>query len=157
MIKLRSFIDAIHDAILVANDTLTDSSESALSKFFTKVEKHSETGELVSEEYKAKSISLKYPHITEDGVEEIEVEVPLLTISPITFPTIDKVSIKSKFSMSIVNSELMVEFVKEKSSESTGGNSQYGEIDIVISPQDPPEGMKVVIEGYEKILKSNIQ
>ena len=151
MIKLKTFIDAVHDAIVAANDTLTDSSVGIIAKFF----KHSGpdgTGETLVPE----SIVVKYPHITEKGIEEVDVNVPLLTLAPLTCPTIDKVEFSTKFEMEIIDDELTLNFSKDNKDTKDSTSNRSGSLKILISPQEVPEGLKTLIEGYERVLKSQI-
>jgi hypothetical protein len=156
MISLKSFVDAVHDAIVAANDTLTDSSVGIIAKFFKKITSGNETEDVGSSHLEADSIILKYPHITEKGVEEVDVNVPLLTLAPLTCPTIDTVEFETRFEMEIIDNELQLDFSKENKDTVDVKSNRSGHLKIVISPQEIPEGLKSVIEGYERVLKSQI-
>lgn len=151
MIKLRAFVDAIHDAIVGANDTLTDSSVGIIAKFFKKASPDGGDDVLVPE-----SIVVKYPHVTDKGVEEVDVKVPLLTLAPITCPTIDEVEFTTKFEMDIVENELNLNFSRDNKDTKETTSNRTGNIKIRITPQEIPEGLKSIIEGYERVLKSQI-
>lgn len=151
MISLKSFVDAVHDAIVAANDTLTDSSVGIIAKFFKKTDPDSDNSTMVPE-----SIQLKYPHVTDKGVEEVEVNVPLLTLAPLTCPTIDSVEFETKFEMDFVDNELQLNFSKDNKDTRDSASNRAGRLKIIISPQAIPEGLKNVIEGYERVLKSQI-
>ena len=156
MISLKSFIDAVHDAIVGANDTLTDSSVGIIAKFFKKSNPDEQVENGSSPTMTPESIILKFPHITEKGVEEINVNVPLLTLAPITCPTVDKVEFDTRFEMEFVDNELQLNFSKDNKDTSETKSNRAGQIKITVSPQEIPEGLKNVIEGYERILKSQI-
>lgn len=149
MISLKTFIDSIHDAVVAANDTLTDSSVGFISKYFKDNDSDDDT--LVP-----KTIKVNYPQITDSGIENIEVEVPLLTLAPLTCPTIDNVEFSTKFEMDIVNDELQLTFSKDNKDTLEQKSNRLGNLKIIISPQDVPEGLKTLIEGYERVLKSQI-
>lgn len=151
MIKLKTFIDAIHDAVVASNDVLTDSSVGIIAKFFKKVENQEDENRLVPE-----TVIMKYPHITEQGIDYIDVNVPLLTLAPLTCPTIDQVEFSTKFEMEIVNDELHLNFSKDNKDTKDSSSNRSGVLKILISPQEVPEGLKNVIEGYERVLKSQI-
>jgi len=155
MISLKSFVDAVHDAIVAANDTLTDSSVGIIAKFFKKAKPENTEGDsetvLIPE-----SIIVKYPHITEKGIEEVDVNVPLLTLAPLTCPTIDTVEFETRFEMEIVENELQLNFSKDNKDSAESKSNRSGHLKIVLSPQEVPEGLKSVIEGYERVLKSQI-
>lgn len=152
MIKLASFIDAIHDAVLKANDTLTDGNSGIIAKYFQRTPSE----EKDDERYTAESITLKYPHPTEGGMEDRDVEVPLLTLAPLSCPTIDSVEFSSRFEMTIIDNSLTLDFSKDNKDSEKSKSNRSGQITIKISPQDIPEGLKTIIEGYERILKTQI-
>ena len=152
MIKLASFIDAIHDAVLKANDTLTDSHTGILTKFFKKTPPSPE-GE---ETYEAETIALKYPHPSENGIEERDIDVPLLTMAPISCPTIDNVEFTSRFEVTIMEDTLSLDFAKDNKDTTESKSNRSGQLSVKISPQEVPEGLKAIIEGYERVLKSQI-
>ncbi len=151
MIKLKTFVDAIHDAIVAANDTLTDSSVGIIAKFFKNADPEGKGETLIPE-----SIIVKYPHITEKGIEEVDVNVPLLTLAPLTCPTIDEVEFSTRFEMDIVDNELYLTFSKDNKDSKEVTSNRSGNLKILISPQEIPEGLKTLIEGYERVLKSQI-
>ncbi len=152
MISLKSFIDAVHDAIVAANDTLSDSSVGILSRFFKKTPSEDDSESTMLPD----SIVLKYPQTTENGVEEVEVNVPLITLAPLTCPTIDSVEFNTRFEMEVVDEELQLNFSKENKDTGDMKSNRSGHLKIVISPQEIPEGLKSVIEGYERVLKAQI-
>jgi len=151
MISLNKFIDSVHDAVVSANDTLTDSSVGILARFFNKSKDEDGKEILVPEE-----ISIKYPHISDSGVEYIDVNVPLLTLAPLTCPTIDSVEFSTKFLLAVAEDQLKMEFLKDSNNNSESQSNRVGNLKIVISPQDVPEGLKSLVEGYERALKLQI-
>lgn len=153
MIKLAAFIDAVHDAVLKANDTLTDGNSGILSKFFNKTETSDDDD---SQNIAAETVTLKYPFPTEKGMEERDIEVPLLTLAPISCPTIESVEFSSRFEMTIIDESLSLDFSKDNKDSSDSKSNRSGELRIKISPQEVPEGLKTIIEGYERILKTQI-
>lgn len=150
MIKLVSFIDAIHDAVLKANDTLSDGHSGILAKFFKETEAKDD------DSYCAETISLKYPLHSDTGVEEREVEVPLITLAPISCPTIDSVELTTRFEMDVVDDALCLDFSKGNKDSNDSKSNRSGHLTVKISPQEMPEGLKTVVEGYERALKAQI-
>ena len=144
MISLKAFIDSVHDSVVAANDTLTDSSFGILAKFFEK-------GDPDDGVLRPRTRKVNYPQITDSEVTDIEVEVPIITLAPITCPTIDSVDFYTKFEIDFVDKELQLIF-----SQNEKDNNRSGNIHIKISPQDMPEGLKTIIDGYERVLKIQI-
>lgn len=206
MISFKNFVDAIHDAILAANDSLMDKNEGILQKFFeqdganpgelqdkldkalkaTRDTSKKETS-VTREDYKNVSDALKeasdalaggdpdsfdakapgklkprmvtveYPFQTEDGVKFIDVKVPLITLSPITMSHIEKATLKANFEMEIVDDELKLNFTnRERAPLGKRNKTTRGQLEITIAPTESPEGLLQLIEGYEKVLKSQI-
>lgn len=155
MILLKNFINTIHDAILAANDTLTDAHSGILERFFEE-EIISDPDQESKTLLKAKHITLNYPQITEQGVIRHDIKVPLLALAPINCPTIDKVEFNSKFTIETNNGELNLNFNKLNESETSEASLRAGEIRITVTPQETPEGLKTLIDGYEKHLKSQM-
>lgn len=151
MISLKTFIDAVHDAIVAANDTLTDSSVGIIAKFFKKADPEGNGEALIPE-----SIIVKYPVTTDNGVREVDVKVPLLTLAPLTCPTVDQVEFTTKFEMEVVDNDLQLNFSRDNKDTKDVTSNRSGTLKLMISPQDIPEGLKTLIEGYERILKSQI-
>lgn len=213
MISFKSFINAIHDAILSANDSLMEKNTGLLDKFFVDTtnedqlqatlddalkasnqvtskkgnvtrEDFTKASEAIEKARKAlqaeegdteggtdklegsaqipgrlspKSVVVEYPHQTENGIEFVEVHVPLITLSPMAMSHIEKATLTANFEMQIVDGELQLNF----SDRSRGGFSKksktsHGKLEITITPQESSEGLKQLIEGYENALKSQI-
>jgi hypothetical protein len=209
MISFKSFINAIHDAILFANDSLMEKHTGLLDKFFVDTTNEDQLqasldealrasnqvtakkgnvtredfarasealerakkalsgdndSEKLSESSKVpgtlspKSVVVEYPRHTENGIELIEIHVPLITLTPVTMTHIEKATLTANFEMQIIDGGLQLNFsdrsrgaFRKKSKSST-----HGKLEITISPQESSEGLKQLIEGYENALKSQI-
>lgn len=97
-----------------------------------------------------KTVEISYP--SAEGQEQYNVQVPLITLIPITTPQIEKVVLTAEFNMSIENDQLMLDFSKPRRI----GGSHVGKIEVTISPGETPEGLRHMIEGYEAALKRQI-
>ena len=212
MISFKSFINAIHDAILSANDSLMEKNTGLLDKFFIDSTNEdqlqatlddalkassqitSKKGNVTREDFtkaseameKAKkalqadegdteepgkhegnaqipgrmtpkSVVVEYPHQTENGIEFVEVHVPLITLAPVAMSQIEKATLTANFEMQIENGELQLNF-SDRSRSGFGKKSKtsHGKLEITIMPQESSEGLKQLIEGYENALKSQI-
>lgn len=172
MISFKAFVNAIHDAILSANDALSDQNLEILNKYFEgyeNVQQGQETKQGAPEQaelpptLKAKSVIVEYPQQTSEGTKMVGVEVPLITLVPLSLSQVEKVKLTADFQIQINEDELQLLFPKEhppgkkplfgKDPQKEG---TLGRIEITISPADMSDGLKVLVEGYEKALKSQI-
>ena len=102
-----------------------------------------------------KTVVMEYPKETANGMESVEVQVPLLTLAPLSMSQIEKATLIADFELEIINDEVQICFVDEKRRRRRD-NGTRGSLEITISPQEPSNGLKTLIEGYEKALKSQI-
>lgn len=162
MVSFKSFVSAIHDAILKANDALMDKNVDVLNKYFveTPVDDGNKKDDKGNQAKKniliPKSVILQYPNKSEDGSLNIsEVHVPLITLIPLATSQIEKATFTADFDVEIVNDELQINFTKGDNLFKKS-KSKRGKLEIVISPQESSEGMKLLIEGYESLLRRQI-
>ncbi|MCD7943029.1 MAG: DUF2589 domain-containing protein [Bacteroides intestinalis] len=80
------------------------------------------------------------------------VQVPLITLVPVTASKIEKATVTAEFALEVINNELQISFPNNKSSE----NATVGKLEIVISPQELTDGLELIIEGYANALKRQI-
>jgi hypothetical protein len=160
MINLNQFVAAIHDAILRASDSLSDKNLSLLDRYFEELD----SGKDGKKRLVPKSVVLEFHTISPQGASVAsQVQVPLLTLVPITLSRIEKATLTAEFDIELVDSELQLEFRSLKRSR-TGLGAIFGsrndkpsaKLEIVISPNDTPEGLKLVVEAYELSLKRQI-
>lgn len=170
MLSFKSFVSAIHDAILKANDALMDKNTELLDKYFEqktigvvdadKKPVYDKDG--VQQQKKILepiSVVMDYPIIDDDGNQQnIDVHVPLITLVPISTSQIEKATLTADFDMEIVDGDLQIDFTGKQKS---GGvfkktKKSKGNLEITISPQDTSEGLRLLIEGYETLIKRQI-
>ncbi len=168
MISFKSFIYAIHDAIMKANDSFMDKHTGFLDKYFEDIPSDDEVKyssdsdkddkkNFGSGYLRPKSVVVQYPYQTEKGVEFTEVHVPLITLVPFSMAQIEKARIWAQFEMEIVNDELQLNFIDRKSSGlGKKSKTSRGTLEVTFAPQESSEGLKQLIEGYEKALKRQI-
>ncbi|MCW3102332.1 MAG: hypothetical protein JWO09_772 [Bacteroidetes bacterium] len=165
MISFKSFVNAVHDAIMNASDSLMDKNEGLLDKYFEETETIIEGAGAKSNIRKRtlvpKTVTLDYPSLQPDGsVKTTHVQVPLITLVPISSSQIEKATLTADFEMEIIDNVLQLHFTN--GSKSPNGNffkrskTNRGTLEIVLSPQQSTDGLKLVIEGYEAILKRQI-
>jgi hypothetical protein len=207
MISFKFFVNAIHDAILSANDTLMEKNTGILDKFFEDTSNEeglqssldhalqvsnniiSKKGNVTRDDFKdaldalgnakkalsgnsddstaansaripgtlsPKSVVVEYPHQTANGIEFIEVHVPLITLVPLSMSQIQKATVTANFEMEIVNDELQLNFTNKSKGMGRKSKKTWGKLEITITPQESSDGLKQLVEGYEQALKSQI-
>lgn len=105
--------------------------------------------------YTPKLVSVQFPFTTENGIEYRDIHIPLLTLVPVTSTEITEVTLESDIVISESNDEVHLNFERKLFSQMMG-NAKPGRLKIKISPRDPAEGLQIVIDGYEKLLRSQI-
>lgn len=215
MISFKAFINAIHDAILSANESLMERNTSLIDKYFESPSHEANIKQTIDEaledsksiysqkdkegqeEYKkvvqglkyaqkalggqesstteddndeklgtqatgglsAKSVIIEYPHQTKDGVKYEQVHVPLITLVPLSMSQIKEAKLTTEFELQLVDNEVQLNFDPGKSKGKKFGKkpeSTFGRLEITISPQESSEGLKRIVEGYERALKAQI-
>lgn len=161
MISFKSFINAIHEAVVGASDSLMEKNVGLIDKYFVESvtdETQDTTGVSVTKKaLTPRSVVLEYPKLTPNGVTKTEVHVPLITLVPLQMSQVEKATLTANFEMEIVDGELQLHFGK---SSSKGffkkPKTAFGKLEITISPQEASEGLKLMVEGYEAILKQQM-
>ncbi|MFK7797926.1 MAG: DUF2589 domain-containing protein [Aureispira sp.] len=166
MISFKSFISAVHEAIVQANETLMEKNEALLDRYFDrKFSSITRETELVP-----KTVTLTYPEthsfaeatdkdIKEDYVVEVApITVPLITIVPLSMNKIEKATLTAEFDIELVDDEVQLNFVTKKRSRLFGKSSQatHSKLEIVLSPEESSEGLRLLVEGYEDFLRKQI-
>jgi hypothetical protein len=85
----------------------------------------------------------------------MDIHVPLIAIVPITTSQIEKAKLTADFDMEIVNGDLQIDFSGKKKLEGLfkKERTSKGKLEIIISPQDTSDGLKLLIERYDTLLK----
>jgi hypothetical protein len=153
MINFSNLIEALNDAANIANSSLVDSHSSIMETYFVK--KGSD------EEYSAKMVSINYPVKTDDNsIKNVAVDVPLITLVPISTSRIEELKFTTNLDIILKNNQLLVSFSNSEGSNnnlfSKKEKSSTATIEIILKPNESPEGLKNIIEGYEKILRAQI-
>lgn len=162
MISFKSFVNAIHDAILKANEALMDKNTDLLDKYFEEkiVENTDGQGVKRKEEIlEPVSVIIDYPTTDDEGnTKSTQIHVPLISLVPIATSQIEKVKLTAGFDMKIVNDDLQIDFsAKKKSREySKKRKTSEGTLEITISPQNTSEGLNLLIEGYDTLIKRQL-
>ncbi len=166
MISLKSFINTVHDAVISASDALMSKNLGLLDQYF-------EPSELAQTDKESnapgsgkvmvpKTVVLEYPTLGPEGKELIQqVNVPLITLVPLQFGQVEKAVVTAEFDLEEVKGELELNFPSKRkgflSPRSKANNhSKRATLEITIKPQEMPEGAKIVVDGYERVLRRQI-
>lgn len=161
MISLKSFITAIHDALVGASESLMDKNVAILDKYFERTPATPPDGEIPkatgNASYVPRTVTLEYPHVDANGNLEIaHVAVPLVTLVPFTMAHVEKAKFTANFEMDVVDGELQLNFASSHSSGIFRRKPKIGSLEITLSPHDTPEGIRLLVEGYDAMLKRQI-
>jgi hypothetical protein len=103
---------------------------------------------------KPKTVTLQYPKITAKGSEIHDVIVPLISLVPITLTEIANVKFKTDLEVQLIDDNLSISFPsKTKTNEE---DKHLATLEVSIDKAATPEGLKKLIEGYDKALRAQI-
>lgn len=169
MISFKSFVKAIHSSIVESSEQLMGKNLDILHKYFESKEVdvvESDGTKKTKTTLVPRTVTLTYP--TTNNVPDNEndlgyslsmapVEVPLITLVPMTLCNIEKATFTAEFEMEVIKDALQINFVKPTTQfikRSPGHN--IGKLEITLTPHDTSEGLKSLIESYENFLKRQI-
>ena len=206
MIGFEDFIKAIHDAVLSANNSLSNRNIELLDEYF---EDSGQTGALQDslntalsatqdvlnhprpgreayvrlkktledvgraltggEDPRArtartknplsrtpKTVTVQYAVQSEEGMAMQEVSVPLITLVPISGTQIAQAKFKTKLEIQEDNGRLMIGFPGNAVQADQASTPYFTELEVVLEPQKETEGLRKIVEGYEKMLRAQI-
>ncbi|MBL4940590.1 MAG: DUF2589 domain-containing protein [Colwellia sp.] len=110
--------------------------------------------------YRPKMVAMAFPSQSADGVDSTIVNVPLITLCPISSPRIKEVKFSADLEVTANDSDEL--YVAFRAPQVTGGentitkDSTNTHIEISLVGHEPPEGLQKIIEGYEKALRAQI-
>lgn len=158
MISLNSFVHAIYGAVLDADHALAERNQRLLDTYFEWVE-----DEKGADKLRPRTIVVQYPRETSAGMVVHDVHVPLITLLPASTLQIEKLHLKSRLEV-VLNkeNEIQVSFQPhspESSKETPESNQRYqglATLEIELTTAALPDGLKSLIEGYERALRAQI-
>jgi hypothetical protein len=130
---------------------ITDARDALSGGKFTPEKDHAE----LPGSYTPKLVSVQFPFTTEDGIEYRDVHIPLITLVPISSTEIKEVTLETDIVISESDDEVHLNFERKLFSRMIG-NAKPGRLKIKVSPREPSEGLQIVVDGYEKLLRSQI-
>lgn len=151
MIKFNNLVEAIHDATIIANNKMIKNHNALVEDYFTKE---------ADDKLTAKSVLVNYPIAEENGETKIiEVSVPLITLVPISSAQVESLKFSTDLEIALDKGELLVSFAKKNEQQEgwfDNKSKSTAKIELIVKPSDTSEGLKKLIEGYEKILRAQI-
>jgi hypothetical protein len=159
MIKFDAFIQAIHAAILSANDTLADKNLAVMERFFeTSGDQAASDPAQPSGGLRPKMVTILYPQETASGVVMSEIQVPLITLAPLSMTQISEVKLTTELQIDLQDQDLLVSFLPAQPNDENSPAAPHpgATLEITLTPHHGTEGLKKLVEGYEKVLRSQI-
>lgn len=110
-----------------------------------------------------KTVRINYPatfdYATPNNDKEYKVvstpvEVPLITLIPLSSYNIEKAVLTANFQFDVNGDDVHINFGKTGTPEELQSN--FGKLEITLGPKESPEGLKAIIESYETYLKRQI-
>lgn len=166
MIEFQSLMRAIHKGVRDAAKSVEGESLDFIKRFFDQITvddpEDEETGEMTV--LRPKTCAMEFPSRTADGIKMITVQVPIVAICPISSPRITEVKFASELEISTNDDDkVMVSFPALKSasegtplSPATAAKTTNASLEITLTGNEPPEGLKKLIDGYERALRAQI-
>ena len=118
---------------------------------------------LLPDKLQPKMTTIQFPHKTANGVVMSDVKVPLVTLVPLSMTQLSEVKFRTELEIQIEDEELSVSFPTAKSVTSSdskeqpvGSSRPVGSLEITLVPHHGTEGLKRLVEGYEKALRAQI-
>ncbi|MBB1138095.1 DUF2589 domain-containing protein [Myroides sp. WP-1] len=167
-ISLKKFIQAIHSAIQMSNEQIVDQNLTLLDRYFE--EKEVPSIDLNGQTtYKKtlvpKTVTLSYPQKVQQSTANEDsftllmepVEVPLISMIPLGVCGVKKATFTTAFQMEVIEDELQIHFGKPTGSiVKKAPHTNFGKLELTLSPQETTEGLRLLSEGYENYLKRQI-
>ncbi|WP_125781266.1 DUF2589 domain-containing protein [Pseudoalteromonas rubra] len=164
MIEFQSLMKAIHKGVKDAAKSVEGETLDFVKRFFDE----QDNGKGKAPSYSPKTCAMEFPSRTEHGIDTVSAEVPLLALVPISSPRISEVKFIAELEIS--NNEqdqLMVAFARSTAKPAGLRNKLMGQqetsektanatLEITLTGNEPPEGLKKLVEGYERALRAQI-
>ncbi|QUX91792.1 hypothetical protein CYL31_10330 [Marinomonas sp. A3A] len=164
MIEFQALMRAIHKSVKDAAKSVEGETIDFIKRFFDEEERNDPKDPHNTEPVlRPKTCSMEFPSRTADGIENVTAEIPILALCPISSPRITEVKFSTELEVTTnTDGKLMVSFPDPNKKKSLlGGKGEKQEssntrIEITLTGSEPPEGLKRLIEGYERTLRAQI-
>ncbi len=105
--------------------------------------------------FSPKLVTLQFPFFKDGGIEYRDIHVPLITLMPISSAEINEVTLETDIVISESDDEVHLNFERKILSRMFG-KAKPGRLKIKVSPREPADGLQIVLDGYEKLLRSQM-
>lgn len=158
---------SITSAAAAENASDSDAAQAALQQAAQSLEAAanmaSGTGNKTVNCLRPKTVTMEYPHVTAEGPSVHLVHVPLITLAPMSMSEISEVTFKTDLEVLVSDDDKMhVSFKKNKTStendslDTTESEGYSATLEVVVKATEPADGLKKVVEGYERALRAQI-
>ncbi len=126
------------------------------------------TGSLNIKSLVPRMVKMQYPVETKSGYQHHDVYVPLISLIPISMPQVREVKIVTELEFALMDDEIVAGF-PQRSEKSSARSSKFEEkkevddqekffskIEITFDVMHGSDGLKKIIEGYDKALRAQI-
>lgn len=110
-----------------------------------------------------KMTTIQYPQQTATGVVMSDVRVPLITLVPLSMTQISEVKLRTELEIQVEDDELLVSFPAPQSRRQDDDEDKpdssprsVATLEITLTPHHGTEGLRKIVEGYEKVLRAQI-
>lgn len=112
---------------------------------------------------KPKMVAMQYPIVTKDGPGIQTVNVPLISLVPLSQVQLKEMNFSTELELSVNGDALQVSFPKRtlKSQEmaeegANMGNGGKAKLEVKICATETPDGLKYIVDGYERALRAQV-
>ncbi|MFM2480881.1 DUF2589 domain-containing protein [Celerinatantimonas sp. YJH-8] len=112
---------------------------------------------------KPKMVAMQYPTVTKNGPAVQTVNVPLITLIPLSQVELQEMSFSTELDLSVNGDALQVSFpkrtlkAKEMADEGASlGNGGKAKLEVKIAAMETPDGLKYIVDGYERALRAQV-
>ncbi|GAA0739805.1 MULTISPECIES: DUF2589 domain-containing protein [Sphingomonas] len=106
-----------------------------------------------------RTVAIDYPAVTKDGTAVHTVHVPLIALVPFSGVQLSRMVFRADLDVQDKGDALKVGFVhagSESAKEAGGATTSNASLEIVVEGNQAPDGLRKVIEGYERALRAQI-
>lgn len=149
--KLSDFLVELRKAVNSASNALVERNVEFFNKYFEL--KETDSGETVRI---PKTVRMDYPVSAENGAVEMKrIDVPVISLIPVNSSKLGKATFSIDFQLEEEKGEVNVSFPKK----SLFGNETKNicHMDFSIIPDQPPAGIKTIIENYNELIQKQIE
>jgi len=107
-------------------------------------------------------VTMQYPQQTADGLRMVDINVPLVTLVPVTQSRIDSLTLRTTLNLSVDGDDKLRVGFSPTPAAAEGDQAVRlppmgtATLEITVRPDEGSAGLKRLIEGYERVLRAQI-